>query len=129
MPSSRTAKLELPASLAIHSVVDISKLRRFIVSDESKFPNRISTTTLPSPIIVDDQEEWEVQAILAKRLFGRWKSPQYKVHWKGFPITDAAASARLLAELGIPYSNVYEVTEFTFLAALRRRTVCFALRP
>jgi hypothetical protein len=39
-PTSRTVKLSLPASLEIHPVVDCSKVRRFISSNDAKMKNK-----------------------------------------------------------------------------------------
>ena len=39
---------------------------------------------LPEPIVVDNENEWEVEDILDSRLYGRGKRLQYRVKWKGF---------------------------------------------
>src|SRR6267154_2734165 len=38
----------------------------------------------PPPDIIEGEEEWEVEQILAKRIFGRSKKLQFLVRWKGY---------------------------------------------
>jgi hypothetical protein len=79
-------ELELPSSLPIHPVFHVSKLRKFI-SGAATFPSRVQEPTRPLPEIVDEQEEYEVEAIRDHRL-KRWKGAmhkQYLVKWKGYP--------------------------------------------
>jgi Chromo (CHRromatin Organisation MOdifier) domain len=40
--------------------------------------------TEPPPELIDKQEEYEVEQVLASRLHGRWKKVQYLIHWKGY---------------------------------------------
>jgi hypothetical protein len=40
--------------------------------------------TEPPPDLVDDQEEYEVEEVLATRLYGWWKKRQYLIKWKGY---------------------------------------------
>ena len=41
----------------------------------------------PSPIVVDGEEEFEVEAILRHKSSSPWRL--YQVLWKGYPITEA----------------------------------------
>jgi len=43
--------------------------------------------TRPPPII-DNEEEYEIEAILDSRRKGRGRQMQYLVHWKGYPHSD-----------------------------------------
>jgi hypothetical protein len=44
--------------------------------------------THPSLIIEDGEEQYEINTILDMRRYGRRKTLQYLVHWKGYPHTD-----------------------------------------
>jgi hypothetical protein len=50
-----------------------------------RFPDRIVDYKQP-PQIIDSQPEYEVEAILNKRLrkFGRGSRVEYLIHWKGY---------------------------------------------
>jgi Chromo (CHRromatin Organisation MOdifier) domain len=39
----------------------------------------------PPPILEEEEEEYEIEAILDMRRYGRKKTLQYLVHWKGYP--------------------------------------------
>ena len=86
-------ELELPESIRIHRVFHISKLRKH-KDGHDEWPDRVDESR-PAPEIVDDEEEFEVDAILDKRMQA-WKDPrtpsarakmhaQYLVAWKGYP--------------------------------------------
>jgi Chromo (CHRromatin Organisation MOdifier) domain len=48
----------------------------------------------PPPELIDEHEEYEVEQVLALRLFGHWKKLQYLICWKGYLHThDSWASA------------------------------------
>ena len=84
----RTYRLSLPPTLAgINPVIDIEKLAPFTPSNPALFPNRL--TTPPPPVVIQGEEEWEVEAILAKRLF-RGRRLQFLVKWKGYPASDSS---------------------------------------
>ena len=74
--SSNVVELELPATVKIHPVVNISRIRQYV--DQVKGQRKEA----PQPVIVKGEEEWEVEKILNKRkVRGRDK---YLVRWKGF---------------------------------------------
>jgi len=74
--SSNVVELELPATVKIHPVVNISRIRRYV--DQVKGQRKEA----PQPVIVEGEEEWEVEKILnKKRIRGKDK---YLVRWKGF---------------------------------------------
>jgi len=62
--------------------VNISKLKRFVDGGET-FPDREVEDVRPKGEIRDDnnEQEWEVEKILAER--GRARQKQYLVKWKG----------------------------------------------
>ena len=74
--SSNAVKLELPSTVKIHPVVNVSRIRRYIEQVEGQKKEQ------PAPVIIKGEEEWEVERILNKqRVRGKDK---YLVRWKGF---------------------------------------------
>ena len=74
-----TYRLELPASWKIHNAFHAAVLHPYkeTAIHGPNFPE-------PPPDLVEGQEEWEVDNVLASRRFGRNKALQYLVKWKGF---------------------------------------------
>jgi len=74
--SSNTVELELPNTIKIHPVVNISKIHRYIRQVEGQRKEQ------PAPIIIEGEEEWKVERILNKQ----WvrEKDKYLVRWKGF---------------------------------------------
>jgi len=60
--SSNAIELELPKSIKIHPVVNVSRvwLYKLQVEEQKKIP--------PKPLIIEGQEEFEVEEILNKRM-------------------------------------------------------------
>ena len=56
-------KLELPPSWRIHPVFHVSKLRPTIV-DKTLHPDEIDDSLRPPPVLIDDEEEYNVNKIL-----------------------------------------------------------------
>ena len=75
--------LDLPPTWWIHPIFHVSNLKRFHWSEEFEREERP-----PSPIMVDGEEEYEVEAILKHKGKGAWYL--YLVMWKGYPITEAS---------------------------------------
>jgi len=74
--SSNVVKLELPSTVRIHPVVNISRIHRYVGQVERQKKEQ------PAPVIIEGEEEWKVERILNKqRVRGKDK---YLVHWKGF---------------------------------------------
>ena len=61
----------------------MSNLKRFKQSEEFEREERP-----PSPVVVDGEEEYEVEAILRHK--GKGAQHLYLVMWKGYPITEAS---------------------------------------
>ena len=74
-----TYRLELPANWKIHNAFHAAVLHPYkeTTIHGPNFPE-------PPPDLVEGQEEWEVDNVLASRRFGHNKALQYLVKWKGF---------------------------------------------
>jgi len=59
--SSNVVKLELPSTVKIHPVVNISRIRRYIGQVEGQRKEQ------PLPVIIEGEEEWKVERILNKQ--------------------------------------------------------------
>jgi len=59
--SSNTVELELPITIKIHLVVNVSRIRRYVDQVEGQRKKQ------PAPVIIEGEEEWEVEKILNKR--------------------------------------------------------------
>lgn len=77
----RAYRLELPPTMKIHPVFHVSLLEPV---HHDMIPGRIHEP--PPPIIINDTEEYEVEAILSRRV--RHGRIEYLVHWKGYGIED-----------------------------------------
>jgi len=74
--SSNVVELELPTTVRIHPVVNISRIKRYIDQVDGQ------RKEVPQPVVVEGEEEWEVEKILNKRKI-RGKD-KFLVRWKGF---------------------------------------------
>ena len=74
--SSNVIELELPTSVKIHLVVNVSRIKQYIDQVDGQ---RKET---PQPVVIEREEEWEVEKILNKRRI-RGKD-KFLVWWKGF---------------------------------------------
>ena len=74
--SSNAIELELPKSIKIHPVVNVSRVRLYKPQVEGQ------KKTPPKPVIIKGKEEFEVEKILNKRTVqGKVK---FLVQWKGY---------------------------------------------
>jgi len=72
--STNAIKLELPSTVKIHPVVNVSRVHRYMGQVEEQRKEK------PQPVIIEGEEEWEVEKIMNKRqVRGRDK---YLVRWK-----------------------------------------------
>jgi len=76
--SANSVKLDLPKTIRIYPVVNVSRIHRYIEQVEGQKAEQLA------PVIVKGEEEWEVEKILNKqRIRGKDK---YLVRWKGFTV-------------------------------------------
>ena len=76
-------RLELPHQWRIHPVFHIDLLTPY---RETKIHGE--NYPRPSPELIDNEEEYEVEAILDSRRFGRGHKLQYLIKWVGYPDSD-----------------------------------------
>src|SRR5712672_3289395 len=74
-------RLNIPPTWQIHDVFHMSLLTPYKETVEHG-----KNFLEPPPDIIEGEEEWEVEQILAKRHFGRGKRLQYLVRWKGYSL-------------------------------------------
>jgi len=74
--SSNVIELELPKSIKIHPVVNVSRIQLYKpqVERQKKIP--------PKPVIIKGEEEFEVEKILNKRMIR--EKEKFLVRWKGY---------------------------------------------
>jgi len=84
--SSNAIELELPKSIKIHPVVNISRVRLYKpqVEGQKKIP--------PKPVIIEEEEEFKVEKILNKRMI-RGKE-KFLVRWKGYTVEEDTWESR-----------------------------------
>src|SRR5712672_637440 len=76
-------QLALPQSWGIHDVFHASLLLPY-----KETPVHGPNYTRPPPDLIEDAEEYEVEAIINHRLYGRRRQLQYLIKWKGYPSSD-----------------------------------------
>ena len=59
--SANAVELELPSTIKIHPVVNVSRICRYIGQVEGQRKEQ------PIPVIIEGEEEWEVERILNKQ--------------------------------------------------------------
>jgi len=74
--SSNAVELELPKSIRIYPVVNVSRVRLYKPQVEGQ------KKTPPKPVIIEGEEEFEVEKILNKRIV--WGKEKFLVQWKGY---------------------------------------------
>jgi len=58
--SSNAVELELPSTVKIHLVVNVSRIQRYVGQVEGQRKEQ------PAPVVIEGEEEWEVERILNK---------------------------------------------------------------
>jgi len=74
--SLNAIELELPSSVRIHPVVNISRIHRY------RDQVRGQKVTPPPPVEIQGETEYKVEKILSKRK--RYGKVEYLVRWKGY---------------------------------------------
>ena len=69
-------ELELPSTIKIHLVVNVSRIQRYIEQVEGQRKKK------PASVVIEGKKEWEVERILNK--WQIWGKDKYLVQWKGF---------------------------------------------
>jgi len=73
--SSNAIELDLPSTIKIHPVVNVSRVRRY------KSQVQGQRKEAPQLVVIEGEEEWEVEKIINKRKV--WGRDKYLVQWKG----------------------------------------------
>jgi len=76
--STNAIELDLPSTIRIHLVVNVSRVRKYKHQVEGQKKEQLV------PVIIEEEEEYEVEKILNKRKF-RGKD-QYLKWWKGYMV-------------------------------------------
>ena len=78
--SSNVIELELPKSIKIHPVVNISRVQLYKpqVEGQKKIP--------PKPVIIEEEKKFEVEKILNKRMIR--EKEKFLVRWKGYMVEE-----------------------------------------
>ena len=58
---SNIVELELPSTIKIHSVVNVSRIQRYVGQVEGQRKEQ------PAPVVIEEEEEWKVKRILNKQ--------------------------------------------------------------
>ena len=59
--SSNAVELDLPSTIKIHLVVNVSRVRQYKSQVEGQ------KKEMPQPVVIKEEEEWEVERIMNKR--------------------------------------------------------------
>src|SRR5579863_3815817 len=72
-------QVDLPPSWKIHNAFHAS-----LLSPYREMPEHGQNFTEPPPDLINGEQEWEVEHIVATRLYGCNKKRQYHIRWKGY---------------------------------------------
>ena len=99
--------LDVPASFKGKNLFHADRLRK---AADNPLPQQVDDPETPEEI--NGEPEWEVEKVLASRLFGRTKKLQYQVSWKGcdpddvwYPASKLKNSSTLLETFHEDYPN------------------------
>jgi len=78
--STNTIELDLPNTVRIHPVVNVSRVQRYKDQIEGQKKEQ------PAPVIIKGEEEYEVEKILNKKKFR--EKDRHLVQWKGYTVEE-----------------------------------------
>jgi len=61
--STNAVELDLPTSIQIYPVVNVSRIQKYVEKVEEQKAEQ------PAPVIIEEEEGWEVEKILNKRKY------------------------------------------------------------
>ena len=104
--------LDLPAIYSrLHPWFAVSKLQPYVppMIDQPSYSN-------PEPVLIDDEEEWEVESIISHRVYGPTR--KYRIRWKGYSAVDdtwedESALTHSLELLTSYWNNIISTAEST----------------
>jgi len=73
---SNAVELELPSTIKIYLVVNVSRIQRYVGQVEGQRKEQ------PAPVVIKEEEEWKIERILNKQQIQ--EKDKYLVQWKGF---------------------------------------------
>jgi len=73
---SNAVELELPSTIKIYLVVNVSRIQRYVGQVEGQRKKQ------PAPVVIKEEEEWKIERILNKQQIQ--EKDKYLVQWKGF---------------------------------------------
>lgn len=115
----RSVKLELPANMHVHPVFSVQHLEHNPTPGKDPFNRSLRP---PASEIIEGTEAFEVEKLLAKRLYGREKFIQYKVKWRDYPDSESTWIFRDdLIEDGL--QDIVDAFENNLIASTDRRLV------
>lgn len=105
-------KLQLPEAYSrLHPVFHVSLLKPYYAADKS-------VAHIIPPLLEDDEETYEVQAILNHKFVGRPRRLVFQIYWKGFPLEEATweppESLTGCTELLQAYLNLHNLQKYVY---------------
>lgn len=79
-------QLDLPVTMRIHPIFHVSLLKPYRDPGEVDYREK---ATDQAPIIINDEEEFEIEKILDHRWNGKKRKKEYLIKWKGYHDHDA----------------------------------------
>ncbi len=79
--SSTAFRVRLPPKWQIHDVIHVANFWPAVVDDKFELREDVQ----PPPDLIEGMEEYEVEAILKRRVNKKTKETEYLVMWKGYP--------------------------------------------
>ena len=81
--SPTSYRVKLPPRRRVHNVFHSTRMK--LATHSALYPDRRGGRA--DPLLVGDEEHWEVETILRSRMHRRRQ--QYLVHWQGFPVSES----------------------------------------